>query len=78
LEKGYDRCDQRGNETMTNGVIHMSSDGTPALPRGRLIFGVDATGSREETWTIARDLQADMFREAAPIVLPRLQVDIQR
>ena len=48
-------------------VIHMTSSGTPALPRGRLIFGVDATASREGTWTIARDLQAQMFREAAPI-----------
>lgn len=49
-------------------VISMPSEGSsPALPRGRLIFAVDATGSREPTWAIARDLQARMFREAAPI-----------
>ncbi len=39
----------------------------PALPRGRLMFGLDATRSRAATWAIARDLQAKMFREAAPI-----------
>jgi hypothetical protein len=36
-------------------------------PRGRLIFGLDATASRAPTWAIARELQAKMFREAAPI-----------
>ena len=40
---------------------------SPALPRGRLIFALDATASREPTWAIARDLQAKMFREAAPV-----------
>jgi hypothetical protein len=39
----------------------------PALQRGRLIFGLDATASREATWGLARELQADMFRKAAPI-----------
>jgi hypothetical protein len=48
-------------------VIHMPSGGSPALPRGRLIFGLDATASREPTWAIARDLQAQMFRAAAPV-----------
>jgi hypothetical protein len=40
---------------------------SPALPRGRLMFALDATASRAPTWAIARDLQANMFREAAPI-----------
>jgi hypothetical protein len=44
-----------------------SRDRSPALPRGRLIFGLDATASREPTWALARELQAKMFREAAPI-----------
>jgi len=44
----------------------MSNRG-PALPRGRLIFALDATASREPTWHLARDLQAKMFREAAPV-----------
>jgi hypothetical protein len=53
----------------------MPSDGSsPALPRGRVIFAVDATGSRAATWTIARDLQAQMFREAAPVGALNLQL----
>jgi len=40
---------------------------SPALPRGRLMFALDATASREPTWAIARDLQTKMFREAAPV-----------
>ncbi len=50
----------------TTSVIHMPNK-SPALPRGRLIFALDATASREPTWGIARELQAKMFREAAPI-----------
>jgi hypothetical protein len=33
--------------------------------RGRLIFIVDATGSRKESWDLASKLQAEMFQEAA-------------
>jgi hypothetical protein len=35
--------------------------------RGRLIFALDATMSRQPTWDVACGLQADMFREAASI-----------
>jgi hypothetical protein len=35
--------------------------------RGRLIFALDATASREGTWDIAAQLQAQMFEEAAKI-----------
>ncbi|NWG24831.1 MAG: VWA domain-containing protein [Pseudorhodoplanes sp.] len=35
--------------------------------RGRLIFSLDATMSRQPTWDAACRLQADMFREAASI-----------
>jgi hypothetical protein len=35
--------------------------------RGRLIFVLDATASREETWDLAAQLQAAMFEEAAKI-----------
>jgi hypothetical protein len=59
--------------TSSSSVIQMGSGGSPALPRGRLTFGVDATASREATWTVARALQADMFRAAAPIG----QLDLQ-
>src|SRR3954463_14828871 len=35
--------------------------------RGRLIFALDATMSRQPTWDTACRLQADMFREASAI-----------
>src|SRR5262245_46048496 len=34
---------------------------------GRVIFVVDATGSRERAWDLAAKLQADMFQEAAAL-----------
>jgi hypothetical protein len=37
------------------------------LPRGRLMFALDATASRGPTWAIARDLQTKMFRDVAPV-----------
>lgn len=40
---------------------------TVAAERGRLIFALDATMSRQPTWDTACRLQADMFREAASI-----------
>lgn len=39
----------------------------PAAGRGRLIFGLDATMSRQPTWDQACRLQGDMFREAAAV-----------
>jgi len=39
----------------------------PAGPRGRLIFALDATMSRQPTWDQACSLQAEMFREAAAV-----------
>ena len=35
--------------------------------RGRLIFALDATMSRQPTWNTARRLQIEMFREAAAV-----------
>lgn len=35
--------------------------------RGRLIFAMDATASREPTWDRAAQIQADMFRETADL-----------
>jgi hypothetical protein len=43
---------------------------TPSRPRGdrgRLIFAMDATMSRQPTWDMALKLQADMFAEVAKI-----------
>jgi hypothetical protein len=35
--------------------------------RPRLTFALDATASRETTWAIARELQVEMFQEAAKV-----------
>jgi hypothetical protein len=51
--------------TVTSPTTHEES--SVIRPRGRLIFGLDATASRAPTWATARELQAKMFREAAPI-----------
>ena len=42
---------------------------TPAIPapRGRLIFALDATASRQPTWDRACQLQGDMFAAAAEV-----------
>ena len=40
---------------------------TEAGQRGRLIFALDATMSRQPTWDTACTLQAEMFREAGSI-----------
>ena len=38
-----------------------------ARPSGRLVFGVDATASREPTWKLACEITAQMFRRTAPV-----------
>lgn len=40
---------------------------TPAGTRGRLLFGIDATASRQPTWDNACHIQAEMFAEAASL-----------
>jgi hypothetical protein len=42
--------------------------------RGRLIFALDATASRQGTWDAACQLQAEMFREVAGIGLLDVQL----
>jgi len=39
----------------------------PASGRGRLIFGLDATGSREPTWDRACQIQGEMFEATASL-----------
>jgi hypothetical protein len=59
----------------------MPSSQVPApasLASGRLIFGLDATGSRAPTWNIARDLQAKMFRETASLGQLNMQLVFYR
>ncbi|MCC0017225.1 MAG: VWA domain-containing protein [Rhodobiaceae bacterium] len=43
------------------------ANGRPAGRRGRLVFALDATMSRQPTWDTACKLQAEMFREAAKV-----------
>ncbi len=38
-----------------------------STPRARLVFALDATGSRQPTWDMAMTLQTSMFEEAARI-----------
>ncbi|MGI9212947.1 MAG: hypothetical protein ACR2HF_10785 [Methylococcaceae bacterium] len=40
---------------------------SPKQTPGRLLFGLDATASREASWDIARHIQADMFKTAAAL-----------
>jgi ribosomal protein S11 len=42
--------------------------------RGRIAFVIDATGSREQSWDYAAQLQAEMFSEAAKLGGLELQV----
>jgi hypothetical protein len=45
-----------------------------ASHRGRVVFIVDATGSRERAWDLAAKLQADMFQTAATLGTLDLQL----
>jgi hypothetical protein len=46
----------------------------PSTRRGRLIFALDATASRQPTWDTACMLQAEMFRETAGIGTLNIQL----
>lgn len=60
-------------------VINLSSDGkTVTVPRARLIFGLDATASRQATWDAAVEEQAKMFEAAAPIGVLSVQMVFYR
>jgi hypothetical protein len=50
-------------DTFLQEIKQLASGGSNT--RGRLIFGLDATASREWAWDTACKLQAEMFREAA-------------
>jgi hypothetical protein len=50
-------------DTFLQEITQLASGGSNT--RGRLIFALDATASREATWDTACKLQAEMFREAA-------------
>src|SRR5215470_1315297 len=47
--------------------VRMLDPAVKSGERGRLIFALDATMSRQPTWDRASQLQAEMFREAAAV-----------
>jgi hypothetical protein len=49
-----------------------------ATGRGRLIFALDATASRQPTWDTACHLQAEMFREAGALGTLNIQLAYYR
>ena len=59
------RHDQSSNATIA--ARRSSARTKTRANRGRLIFAIDATASREETWDLAAQLTSDMFLEAAKI-----------
>ena len=52
-------------DTFLAEIKQLASTGTGT--RGRLIFALDATASREATWDTARKLQTEMFQAAATV-----------
>ena len=54
-------------EAFLQQVAHMPQASRAPGRRGRLIFSVDATMSRQPTWDMAQHLQAEMFHAAADI-----------
>lgn len=69
---GKDRPEQTPAKASSRPEIAAFLDRVKSLPlaretgtRGRLIFALDATMSRQPTWDSACALQGDMFREAA-------------
>lgn len=50
----------------------------PGQRRGRLLFAIDATASREPTWDRAAHIQAEMFQEAAALGGLEMQVAFYR
>jgi hypothetical protein len=48
-------------------IAEITKSSAPQTGSGRLIFALDATASRRETWDMACQLQGDMFRSVAAI-----------
>lgn len=59
---------QRSQVEVDNFLRQVESSPAPgAEPRGRLIFIMDATASRQPTWDQAAAIQGEMFRETAAL-----------
>jgi hypothetical protein len=66
-EPDHDRAPAASHRAEIDAFLDRVKTLGPPAGRGRLIFGLDATMSRQPTWDTACRLQADMFREAASI-----------
>ncbi len=64
-EAAQERAPAASQRAEIDAFLHRVKSLAPATERGRLIFALDATMSRQPTWDHACKLQADMFREAA-------------
>ena len=64
-EPGQDRAPAGSHRAEIDAFLNRVKTLEPATARGRLIFALDATMSRQPTWDSACKLQAEMFREAA-------------
>jgi hypothetical protein len=66
MAKPSDRLPARSSRTEVDDFLRrVAVTPGPAARRGRLIFALDATASREPTWDRASHIQAEMFRETA-------------
>lgn len=66
-EPAQDRAPAASQRGEIDAFLHHIKALGPVAERGRLIFALDATMSRQPTWDQACKLQADMFREAAAV-----------
>jgi len=66
-EPGQDRAPAASHRAEIDAFLNRVKTLEPATDRGRLIFALDATMSRQPTWDQACKLQADMFLEAAGV-----------
>ncbi len=66
-EPGKERSPAASHRAEIDAFLNQVKTLGPTAERGRLIFALDATMSRQPTWDTACKLQADMFREAAAI-----------
>ena len=68
--KGTDQAPATSSRDDIDAFLNKVKSLGPAVTagkRGRLVFALDATMSRQPTWDSAQKLQGDMFREAASI-----------
>ena len=58
---------RRSGQTEIDAFLRKARALSPASGRGRLIFALDATASREPTWDLACRIQGEMFTETSAL-----------